>query len=163
MLTVEGRESEFARLVHTISSDLNPYTVLFELERVGAVERTRGGVKLARRIFVPAGDVAGGLGLLADDAADLFAALDENIFTPAEVPNLHIKTQYDNIPVEALPEVRAWLFREGSAFHQRARTFFGNLDRDTSRRPVSGSGRLRVALGSFSRVSPHTGNDQEIA
>ena len=37
VLTVEGKESEFSDLVRKVSVDLNPYTVLFELERIGAV------------------------------------------------------------------------------------------------------------------------------
>ena len=38
-LSIEGKKSEFVDLVQSISKDLNPYTVLFELERVGAVRR----------------------------------------------------------------------------------------------------------------------------
>ena len=95
-LAFEGERSEFMRLVASVSRDLNPYTVLFELERLGAVRRCEGKLVLAVESYEPAGDAEEGLRLLAEDVGDLTGAVEENIFAREEVPNLHIKTEYDN-------------------------------------------------------------------
>lgn len=152
-LTVEGRDSEFWQLVTSVSADLNPYTVLYELERIGAVKRTRDGLKLASRVYIPRGNVEKGFSLLQGDTNDLISAVEENVFASENVPNLHIKTEYDNIVPSAVPEIRTWLIKEGSAFHQRARSFLSRFDRDLNPALKSEAApAVRVALGAFSRV-----------
>lgn len=151
-LSAEGRESEFAKLCHSVSVELNPYTMLFELERIGAIARTSKGVKLELQVYGPRGDIKDGFGFLASDVEDLVTAVDENIFNRADTPNLHIRTEYDNIPPSAISELREWLLYEGSGFHFRAREFLSKFDRDFSSKPKGESGRVRVALGSFSRI-----------
>ncbi|MBN8550247.1 MAG: hypothetical protein J0M12_13090 [Deltaproteobacteria bacterium] len=134
--------------------DLNPYTVLFELERIGAVERTRGGVKLVSRLYNPQGDSVAAMGLLASDMSDLMLAVEENVEGGGNVavPNLHIKTEYDNIPASKISEIREWCLREGSAFHQRVRNYLSQHDRDITAQPSGKDGTVRVAVGAFSRV-----------
>ncbi len=154
VLSAEGKQSEFAQLVASVSADLNPYTVLFELERIGAVERSRGGLKLTSRLYVPKGDVVGGMSLLASDVDDLMLAVEENLIgeRSAQTPNLHIKTEYDNIPAHFAGRIREWCLREGSAFHQRARNFLSQFDRDLSPQGQKGGETIRVAVGAFSHV-----------
>lgn len=154
VLSAEGKESEFVSLVQSVSVDLNPYTVLFELERIGAVQRVRSGVRLVSRLYNPRGDSAAGIGLLGSDISDLMAAVEENIerTEPNAVPNLHIKTEYDNIPETAAAEIRSWCLREGSAFHQRVRNFLSQFDRDISSKKLKDGPSIRVAVGAFSRI-----------
>ena len=153
ILESEGKESEFALLVHSVSLSISPYTVLFELERLGMVQKIKDGrVKLLSRAFVPKGDPQSILAMLAEDAEDLYCSVEENAFTAsdAEIPHHHLKTEYANIPQESYPIIKQWLMREGSAFHERARNFLSKFDRDIN--PNSkGTGTYRVALGSFSR------------
>ena len=153
VLSAEGANSEFVKLVHSVSKDLNPYTVLFELERIDAVERTARGVRLQTGLYNPHGDEHQAFQLLARDSEDLMSAVEENIVATEEVPNLHISTEYDNIPLKHLPRIRTWFLEEGSAFHQRARSFLSDFDRDVNPIRRRGSkGRVRVAVGSFSRT-----------
>lgn len=45
----------------SVSKDLNPYTVLFELERIGAVERLSMQARLCAQVATPRGDALAGL------------------------------------------------------------------------------------------------------
>lgn len=73
-LLFEGKDSEFAKLVCAVSADLNPYTALFELERMGTVERTSKGLILQHRMYLPRGSAVEGFELLSRDAEDLISA-----------------------------------------------------------------------------------------
>lgn len=153
-LTVEGRDSEFAQLVRSVSLSLSPYTVLFELERLGLARKMESGkLKLTTRMLVVRDDAPRALELLAEDAEDLFRAVDQNAFLGAgeEPLNHHIKTEYTNIPKEHLPEIRNWFMNQGAALHERARKFLSRFDRDITKN-VEGTGRIRAALGSFSFI-----------
>lgn len=161
VLTAEGMESEFVSLVKSVTSDLNPYTILFELERVGMIERTPNGVKLTGSMYIPM-ELHQGLDLMADDVEDLMHAVHENLSMRApEERTLHVKTEYDNIPTEKVPLIRKWVRRQGSLFHKRIRDFLSDHDRDiTPSRGIS-SGRVRVAVGSFNRIEVFSGGKNE--
>jgi hypothetical protein len=91
---------------------------------------------------------------LSEDAEDLYLAVEENAFQAGETqPNHHLKTEYRNVPAEALPEIRSWCLREGSALHERARNFLSRYDRDINP-AVDGTGSFRIAIGSFSVIEP---------
>ncbi|MBL7662108.1 hypothetical protein JNK13_05075 [bacterium] len=152
-----GDLGEFAKLVNSVSSDLNPATVLSELERLGAVKKTTQGLKLNTRLYLAQGDLEAGLKMLANDIEDLSRSVEENLTSKNQIPNLHLKTEYDNITPESLKTIRSWFFREGSAFHQRARNFLSRFDRDlveskNSQRVFKHSRKVRVAIGSFSLI-----------
>ncbi|MFM1848379.1 MAG: hypothetical protein RL417_1853 [Pseudomonadota bacterium] len=155
VITVEGRESEFAELVRSVNGeDVSPYAVLHEMERLGAVERTPNGLRLAWRDFVAGDDLRSGLEMLASDTADLGQAVEENLFKASEsIRNLHLKTEFDNIVPEAVSEIRAWILQEGSLFHRRVRDFLARYDRDLSPSLKGAEGRCRVVLGTFSLTS----------
>jgi hypothetical protein len=143
---------------------VSPYTVSFELERLGMISKTKDGkVKLTTRVFVPKGDSSAILNMLAEDMDDLIVAV---------LPNHHLKTEYHNLPDQALIEIKQWCMKEGSAFHERARNFLSRFDRDLNPNLASGTGRHRVVVGSFSLVeevqqiesngNEKSGEDQEI-
>ena len=148
-LDCEGAESAFAKLVQSVSQDLNPYTVLFELERVGVVTRVHGEARLVAQVYVP-GDLDHSMELLTQDQEALVLGVAENIFDQPEVPHLHIATHYDNIPESRLGEIKEWLLRKGRDFHQEARAYLGGLDRDLNPDLPPGVGRGRVLVGTFS-------------
>lgn len=150
VLALDGMNSQFIELVRSVSSALNPYTVLFELERTGVVQRTAHGLKLCTRVYVPK-DTSEAYSLLADDTRDLIFAVSENLGRTQGSPNLHVKTEYDNIPLKYSEQIRHWLLKEGSAFHRKARTFLARFDRDFKPEKEKSKGRLRVVIGSFSR------------
>lgn len=149
-LSAEGKDSEFAALVTSVSKDLNPYSVLFELERVGTVQRSGNKVELESDVFVPGANVEEGFRILSRDLADLIGAVEGNVVKQASPPHLHIKTHYDNIAVDRLPEIRTWLLEEGTKFHARVREFLAQHDKDLNPRLVAQPGGARVALSAFS-------------
>ncbi|RIL12597.1 MAG: hypothetical protein DCC75_00105 [Proteobacteria bacterium] len=151
VLSLEGQDSEFRRLVRHLSQDINPGTILLELERIGAVQKVRDGLKLVAKTYVPKGNIREGLSLLSADTTDLMKCVNENVFRPKETPNLHGKTEYDNISEAAIPQVRKWLLEQGSAFHQRVRNFLSRYDADINP-ALKGKGGVRVVLGTFSWV-----------
>lgn len=154
-LRIEGGSGDFAELVSSSSRDLNPYTVLFELERLGIVRRSGDMVELLRDAFEPAGDTTRGLQLLSSDVQDLVEAVDQNLFNRPDVPNLHIKTEYDSIPSECLPQIRNWFIETGARFHEEARRFLSQFDKDLNPKLYGKEGRSRVMVGSFSRIETH--------
>lgn len=161
-LSAEGKESEFAELVRSVSQDLNPYTILFELERVGAIKRDDKTVTLASDVYVPTASVEEGFRILSRDISDLIGSVEGNVVGQVSPPHLHIKTHYDNIAVKHLPEIRSWLLDEGTTFHARAREYLAQFDKDLNPRLVSERGGARVALSAFSFTeTPETPGREE--
>lgn len=150
VLTVEGTQSEFFELVRSVSADVAPYTVLYEMERLGLIERTPHGVRpTTPHYLAPRGDVKEGITMLAEDLADMSRAVEFNIFSKENPRNLHLKTEYTNVSPDRLPAVRRWLLEEGSAFHRKVSSYLSQHDRDIAG-PKGKRAGVRVALGSFS-------------
>src|SRR5262249_3153550 len=72
--------------------------------------------------------------LLSKDGESLISAAEENIFRRHSIPNLYIRTEYDNIYASDIPKIRKWLLKEGALFHKRAREFMNRFDRDINPR-----------------------------
>jgi len=148
-LTCVGKESEFAELVRAINKEINPYTVMFELERAGLVEK-RGSLVLANaREFVPVGNSRQLFKMYELDGADLLSAIEENALGSDRTKHLHLRTAFDNIPISTLPSLREWIFSEGEKFHQRARAKLARYDRDTSKNKLPNEGTARIAVTMF--------------
>ena len=156
VLSFQSGEGEFTELVHSVSVDLNPYTVLFELERGKSIERTHRGIKFTDPVFKPQGDVREKCHLMAQDTEHLLLAVNENIFEKPKKPNYHILTEYDNIVEDAVPEIREWFLVQGSMFHDRARKFLSRFDKDLNPSLKKKKGGVRAVLGGFSRVEVDT-------
>lgn len=150
-LSCEGSESEFARLVREVSVDLNPYTVLFELERVNLVTRNAGSVRLAGTLFLER-DLARALAMGADDSEALIRVIEHNVHSKGS-EHLHLTTTFDNIPDEHLEEIREWILREGSRYQDRVREYLSQFDRDSSRSGsvLEGRNTVQVVLFEFTR------------
>ena len=133
VLSLTGADSEFNQLVRSISSTLHPRSTLEALERVGAVEIKDGTVKLLRTAYIPKGNPVEGFQMLAEDVEDMMSAVSANIFSEEEVlPNFHGQTHYDNLPVQDLPKIRDWLFKQCSNFHHRVDKYLSKLDLDVN-------------------------------
>jgi len=151
MLTIEGKDSEFAKLVRAVSTDPNPYSMLFALERIGAVEREGGSLKLVIRSYVPRSDLTKGYGLLASDTSDLIRAVEENLLGDLAVRNLHSTTSYDNIDPKDVPHLKRLLLKLGGEVHEKARKLISKFDRDsTGKKKKSADGRARVVFSTYS-------------
>ena len=147
----EGDESEFCALVRSVSSDVHPGTILFQLEQRKLVEKTPSGLKLSDAAQIVRDDLGKSYHILAQDIEDLTQTVEENLSTSTKLPHLHARTEYDNLFVDDLPTIQEWLLREGSALHQRARAFLSQFDQDLNphiRKKAGG----KIALGTFSRM-----------
>lgn len=151
-LEVTGKQSEFVELVSSVSKDLNPYTILFELERVGAIKRTTHGIKLVTREYVPREDLVAGFELLESDSNNLILTLEENITKNPKPLNHHLCTSFDKIPSEHLLEVRQWLIREGAKFHDKVRAYLVKHDADMTPTLNKHKSFGKIMFASFSRV-----------
>lgn len=152
VLTVEGDNSEFAELVESVSTDMNPGTVLFELQRVGALSVSEGKVKLSVESYVPTGDSVKGFSILANDADDLTLTVEENVLRSPELPQFHARTEYDNVRPEALRDIKLWFLKEGHEFHARVREFVSKHDQDINPDPNFAGRGARVTFSAFSFV-----------
>lgn len=163
-LTINGTQSEFFSLVETITKDINPYTLLFELLRSKVVVKiNEETIRLIKTEFIPSQSPEQGLELLSSDLDDFIVSVDENIYSRSQIPNLHLKTEYTAVRDSAIPQIEEWLVKEGSLFHSKARDFISQFDIDIN--PVSdqqtgvdkGNSETRVVLGTFSRIVNKTG------
>ena len=149
-LSCEGIESEFFGLVQSVSKDLNPYTVMSELERVGAVERSGNTLKLASQVYVPRDNLEDAMRILSHDTQDLLTVIEENVITKPNNPHLHIRTQYDNLSPQALSKIQEWFLEKGEKIHQEVRQYLSRHDKDLNPKVKEGGGR--AVLTSFAYV-----------
>ena len=145
--------SEFSELVRCVNSDLNPATVLFELERVGAVQRTKGGAQLVMESYIPKGDPLEGFQILSRDVEALLCSVEENVIRQPEVPHLHLRMEYDRVRAEAVPALKEWFLKEGHAFQVRARDLVAQHDQDVNPDSSYKGEEVRVVLGCFSNIA----------
>ncbi|MBX7143150.1 MAG: hypothetical protein K1X79_01745 [Oligoflexia bacterium] len=151
VLSLDGENSEFNRLVQSISTDLHPGTVLFELERLQLVTRSEDGLLLKVESYFPKADPKEAFTMLAHDTADLISAAEENILGSKKRQNLHLTTEYDNIRIDELPQIEQWFLEEGKKIHERARQFLSKFDQSLNPKRGADAG-ARVVLGTFSRT-----------
>jgi hypothetical protein len=159
-LTYEGLDSEFALLVARVSKEVTHYPILFELERVGAIAYVGNTVRLIVQEYTPQEDIQYGLDLLSADSIDLASAVEANLCKRFSEPSLHLKTSFDNINPQDLPEIRRWILQRGAEFQEKMRDYLAKFDRDASiEAPESEIGsyeggeaveRARVTVTSFS-------------
>jgi len=149
-LSSEGGDSDFAQLVRSVSLDLNPATVLFELERLGLVEIEGKSIRLLWDAYQISGDIDAAYTLLQRDITTLVESVDSNIPQKSAIPNLHLSTQFDNISQAGLAKIRQWLLQKGAAFHAEVREFVGSFDKDINPTRYAEDGGARVTVGSFS-------------
>ncbi len=130
LLSYQGEDSDFYRLVRQVTKQYHPSSLLAEFERNGAAIRTPKGLKLVRSTMAMHDDALRSYELVADDFESLLRAAEQNLQLGGQVGNLQHRTEYDNIYVDDLPEIRQWLLQEGRGFHKRVRDFLSLRDRD---------------------------------
>lgn len=152
ILTTEGSHPEFTALVESVSKDMNPSSVLFELQRVGAVEIMKGAARLTVESYVPKGNPLKGFTILSNDAEDLTQTVEENVLQDPELPQFHARTEYDNIRPELAAELKRWFLKEGHEFHARVREFVSKHDQDINPDPNFRGRGIKVSFTAFSNV-----------
>jgi hypothetical protein len=148
-LTHQGLNSEFAKLVASISKEVRHYPILFELERIGAIEFKDDLVLLKVVEYTPQRDAEHGLAVLSDDIASLIETVESNVTVRADQPDLHLRTVFDNIDPARLNDIRKWILARGAEFHTQVREYLASHDHDVNPQLLPLSNRARVAVSSF--------------
>lgn len=148
VLPLEGEGHTFGELVKSYSGDAPARAVLDELIRVGAVERLETGfVRPVERAYIPKGGEVDKIGILGTDVSDLIATIDHNI-RRADLPLFQRKVSYDNLPSEALPELRMQAAGRGQMLLEAMDRLMSQHDRDVHPE-AGGSGRKRAGVGIY--------------
>jgi hypothetical protein len=146
-LPFDGRGS-FSDLVRRHSGDVPPRAVLDELERVGTVDRDAlGNIRLLARVYIPRRSDLAKLAILGSDVSLLIGTIDHNLQDP-EHPRFQRKVMYDNLPQEAVAELRPLAARQAQELIEFLDAWMAQHDRD-SNPVVRGSGRVRAGVGIF--------------
>ncbi|MCB0359945.1 MAG: hypothetical protein KDD44_09920 [Bdellovibrionales bacterium] len=150
-LSFKGAESEFAELVSSISKNVKAGSVLFELERIGAVERRGDRLRLVGVLHRSEGNSSRAAEIAARDIQALLETAERNVSRSEDDLDVYLQTEYDNIFLEDVPKIRRWLMGEAKAFHRRVRDFLSACDKDVNDRPGKVAG-VRVSLTDVSNV-----------
>lgn len=148
-LPIEGEWASFGALVRRYSGDMPVRAVLDELLRVRAVEPLEDGrVRLLARSYVPVAGEVEKLAILGTDVADLIATIEWNLRSPSSEAYFQRKVQYDNLPIEVMPELHALSRQRAQALLEQLDLWMAARDRDVTP-AVRGSGRKRAMLGIY--------------
>jgi hypothetical protein len=154
ILDLDSEQNEFFELVSSLTTGINPATVLFELIRNGAAKKTPRGLKLIRQTRTLAAHEEKAYEFLARDIEYMTRSLEENLaVTDGDAGNLQHRTDYDNIYIKDIPKIRKWLLTQGRRFHKEAREFLSQFDKDlsTTAKPHDLAGGA-VHLSTFSLI-----------
>ncbi len=155
-LSVQEDDSEFSKLVWSISTNIHPGSVLFELQRNGSVKVENGLAHLIHGSARVAGSPERAVDLMARGIESYLEMAQENLASgTGESPHLQIHTAYDNIRPDAWPRIHSWMKEQGREFHRKAREFLSAFDRDIN--PASGemsTEKLKVEVVTFSLTGP---------
>lgn len=151
VLEIDGGSHSFYSLVRSVTSDVHPSSILAQVERLHLVKRTPHGLKLISPGHEVTHDIGRGYEILAQDVDDLAIAVEQNLIEHPAIPNLHARTEFDNVFEESLPSIQKWLLDEGAGFHQRARAKLSEHDSDIRPQPGKEAG-CKVIVSCFARV-----------
>jgi len=148
-LPVEGEGATFSGLVKKYSGDVPHRAILDELLRVGAVERTVDDeVRLLARAYIPIAGDEERLEILGTDTACLIETIDHNLLAEPGEAFFQRKTMYDNLPDEAVEELRKDLAMRAEEFLRKADRKLAARDRDAAPKST-GTGRRRAGIGIY--------------
>ena len=144
-----GQDAGFNDLVKAYSGDMTARSIFDELLQVGAVERDQEGkVHLLVSAYVPKGSDAAKLHILGTDVGLLIDTIDHNLHHAHEPPRFQRKVAYDNLPVEALPQLRKLTNEYSQTLLQEIDRYLAQQDRDVHP-DVQGTGRKHAGIGIF--------------
>lgn len=151
-------DSDFTKLTKAVSKCIIPTTALFELERVGAIEKTPRGLKLVKNEVITVDD-PGMYEMVALGVASLLTSAEENIENKQrrsrnkKSPNLYLVTEYDNIYEDDIDDIRDWILNKGNEFHKSVRARISKSDKDLTAKKGKKQAGGRVVVGSYSFTS----------
>ena len=149
VLTWQGEDSEFYELCRSVSQDLRPAAVLAELERAGLVTREKNRVKMLHADEGLSRIPEKAMTVLLDDTEALIRNNEENVLLNIRPRHLHFRTDYDNLVVSKLSEIREWFRARGREFHKDVRSYLADFDKDLHPK-LKGEGGGSISITSFS-------------
>lgn len=153
-LVFEGDPVSFSGLVKRYSGDVPARAVLDELLRVGAVERLQDGrVQPLARAYIPQVSEIDKLHILGADVGGLIHTIDHNMNPDSLAPCFQRKVFYDNLPDEALPQLRQLSAAQAQALLEQLNDWLAAHDRD-SNPDITGSGRNSAGIGIYYFENP---------
>jgi hypothetical protein len=148
-LPLEGEGVTFAGLVKRFSGDVPARAIRDELVRVGAAEITAtGAIRLQARAYVPSDSETEKVGILGTDVADLLTTITHNIARDVPEPYFQRKVVYDNLPVEAMTELKPLVNQKAQELLEEFDRWLAARDRDANS-DVKGHGRQRAGIGIY--------------
>lgn len=148
-LAFEGQEPSFASLVKAYSGDVPARAILDELVQVGVAELTYNNrVKLIERAYIPARDEIEKLHILGTDVSGLIQTIDRNIYKTDLTPFFQRKVYYDNLPEEALDEIRQSIEAHAQSLLEQMDREMSKHDRDVNPK-VKGTGKKAAGISIF--------------
>jgi hypothetical protein len=97
---------------------------------------------------VPIGSEVEKVSILGTDVADLLTTITHNIADHASEPFFQRKVAYDNLPIEALAELKPLVNQRAQELLEEFDRWLAARDRDINPE-VKGSGRQRAGIGIY--------------
>jgi hypothetical protein len=149
VLPIETGSPSFNDLVKIYSGDVPARAILDELVQVKAVERTPDNrIRLVSKAYLPKGDPVKMHNILGMDVSLLVDTIDHNTRSDNNNHWIQRKVSYDNLPVEALPEIRKLSENEGQRLLEKLDRKISVHDRDINS-TINGTGRKFAGLGLY--------------
>jgi hypothetical protein len=160
-LSITGPWATFSEIVRRYSGDVPVRAILDELLRIGAVEQLDNGkISLLAKAYIPEINEADKLHILGTDVAHLITTIDHNLKSDSkDKARLQRKVVYDNLPDEALPEIRKLSAKRAQNLLQNLDKWLAKHDRDVNP-SVQGSGRNLAGLGIYYFEEPYPTEDK---
>jgi len=147
-LAFDGESPTFTDLVRKSSGDMLVRAMLDELVRVGAVTVVNKRIRLVNRSYIPVNSEVEKLRILGTDVAKLIDTINHNMQKDQNNPYFQRKVYYDNLPEEALEEIRVLARSKGQQLIELLDKKMQIHDRDVNPQ-VKGNGRFTAGVGIY--------------
>ncbi len=147
-LPIEGQEDSFAALVRKYSGDIPHRAILDEMVRAGVVEKTGEKIRLITDGYIVSKDEVEKINMLGIDTGEFISTIDHNINAGPDNTFFQRKVSYDNIPEDALPELRKILTDMSAEYIKAIDKVISRYDKDTNP-DMQGTGSRKTGVGIF--------------
>ena len=147
-LPFDGDSPSFTELVRKSSGDMLVRAMLDELVRVDAVEVTDHKIRLINKSYIPVKSELEKLRILGTDTALLVETIHHNLQKDVDEPFFQRKVYYDNLPEDALCEIRFLARKHGQEIIELLDKRIQKHDRDVNP-DVRGEGRYTAGVGVY--------------
>jgi hypothetical protein len=148
LLSLDEGETSFSSLVKFHSGDIPARAILDELLLSGIVEMKNGKIRLLDEGYIVKTGEIEKIHILGTDVGELISAIDHNIDDAHDEAFLQRKIHYDNIPEDALIDLRKAIKQKSEKFIESMDRLMSGFDRDVNP-SAEGKGRKKAGLGIY--------------